>query len=62
MQELAFLDTPTCEICKVNHLAWDNEKFDFPDIISPLLANEECHACIPGQNFLRVSNVHIIKC
>jgi len=54
IDELNFLDTPTCEIISPDHLAWDLDidGSEFPIIISPLIANSTYGRVYGGDGFI----------
>lgn len=54
IDELNFLDNPTCEILFPDHIGWDLdlELKDFPYIVSPLLGDSTYRSVYGGEGFL----------
>lgn len=52
LDELKFLDSPTCDILKVPHLIHTAKVEKFPEIISPLLGDSAYRSVYGGEGFL----------
>ena len=51
LDEIRFLNSPTCDILKVEHLSLSTHEA-FPEILSPMLGKSNYRSCFGGEGFL----------